>query len=209
MPLPNCDVDYHICLGNTWAYIAQGMIERKTKYSLAEMAEAVIGYFWNSSFNNDLCDSFVNFARSNPEVRNLKTWQENSTKDPLFILKCNWVNDTRLSSFLDREGGERDPARLNTARIVDRVLVDASRRLTEYLKMAGQVTATSQRSADIMKNALFESMTTSCGRVLDLVKGKMAEEKAAEEKKIIVEPDRIKRYQDGDFLYHPPTVEVW
>jgi hypothetical protein len=224
MNLPNCDVDHHICLGGAWSYMVRDVIAKNRKPSLSEMVEGVISYFWNSGFNNDLCDTFISHAKRNPKVMDLRTWQENSTKDPLFVMNLDWGRSTPISGFLERNVGEA--ARLNTARIVDRVLVDASRRLTDYLKMAGQVNVSSQKSADIMKNALYESLTTSCGRILDSARGKIEQEannkvadaisKAAAEKQKLelqlkkeVQPDRIKRYEDGDYLYHPPTVEVW
>ena len=208
MPLPNCDGDYHICLGGDWTYIDEN---RKQKCSLAEMVESVIGYFWNSGFNNDLSDQFVKFTGRNPAVSNLKNWQENSTKDPLFALKLDWGSGVPVSRFLERN---TESVRLNTSRIVDRVL--ASQKLTDYLRMVSQVNVNSQRSVNIIKDALYESMTATCGKVIESVKAKAEQDAKVKTEELSKlpqrkkeEPDRVKRYQDGNYLYYPPAAEVW
>lgn len=166
--LPNCDIDNHVCLGRAWDKISDELKSKDS--SLSCMVEGVIGYFWNSTFNDDLTDTFVSCSRSNGEIENLKIWQENSTKNPLFILNLDWGNGISLSEFLY---DNRD-LRLNVGVIVDRVLIEAAHELNCYLKTV-KMTIGNQKSLkalNIMKKALHGSMLAACGRILSSSKKK-------------------------------------
>ena len=61
---------------------------------------------------------------------------------------------------------EDNEFKINVGAITDQVIFEASKKLNEYLKTAMQVTIGNQKSFDIMKKALHESLITTCGRVL-------------------------------------------
>jgi hypothetical protein len=160
--LPNCDIDHHICLGRAWDKVSEEL--KKINSSLSNMVEGVIGYFWNSKFNDDLADSFIRSSIQNDKIKNLKTWQENSIKDPLFVLNLEWGFETPISNFL--HNNNEYEFRLNVGTIADRVVIEASQKLNEYLKTKMQVTISNQKSFDIIKKELHESLIAVCGKVL-------------------------------------------
>lgn len=55
--------------------------------TLAEEARKVISYFWHSMFNNDLRSR--HYDRANP-VRDVWDWEEQSKRDPAFVLTADW-----------------------------------------------------------------------------------------------------------------------
>ena len=230
--LPNVNLDGHICLGSAWsAKVLEPMLNKLTPYTLSDIVEAVVGYFWNSEFNNDLPDWMIRHAVGNPKIRTLKLWEQNSAKDPLFMLKLNWGDGSSLSDHC----ADRVEARINSARIVDRTLNEASRKLTGYLNTVSQVSADPRRAVDTMRNALYESLHQTCARILDGVRNRIAQDAArvahdatkVDRAKIREEVEaelrrekgqvkplpskeaKVKRYLDGDYLYRPPAEEVW
>lgn len=90
--LCNVYTNGQICTGNM----------RVAGNSLAQKAEGFVGGFWRSQFNSDLSDqSWSPAAHKFPQVKSLTTWQEESTKNPLFPLGISWFEAGRLADVLD------------------------------------------------------------------------------------------------------------
>ena len=102
-PLNGDDTVYRSNLCNVYqdGRICTGSM-RVTGDSLAQKAEGFVGGFWRSQFNSDLSDqSWGPAARKFPQVKSLKTWQDESVKNPLFPLGISWLEASRLADVLD------------------------------------------------------------------------------------------------------------
>ena len=95
--LPNMAEHGGVCLGS---------IKGIPDTGLAEQAEAVIAHFWNSQFNTDIPQNFVNIAHRERKLATLKRWEENTEKDPMFILSVEWRKVASLKKLLESLMGD-------------------------------------------------------------------------------------------------------
>lgn len=108
--LPNVNHDGYVCGGKIKAEIRR--LIRQVKYSQA--VEAIIDHVWNGTFNQDIVHQFLKTVKQDKRLRSLWHWEEQSEKDPLFMLNVEWCRvDFRDYGYLDFLGRLEDLLYLN------------------------------------------------------------------------------------------------
>ena len=88
MPLPHCFDDSSFCMHP----------DLKKCKTLPEMLEASIADFWRSHFSH--ATSFAgHHALADSSLKNYKSWEEKSKKDPGFILGVKWAYPLKISKL--------------------------------------------------------------------------------------------------------------
>jgi hypothetical protein len=67
--------------------------------TIARQCELVIADFWQRTFNDDLGSG--NFSKLDSKIKNFGIWQENSQKNPLFVLGIDWPKGKTVKSIID------------------------------------------------------------------------------------------------------------
>ncbi len=91
--LCNVHADGHVCTGNM----------RVNGETLAQKADSFVGNFWISEFNADLkSGNFEPAANKLAQVKDLRTWEEETAKNSLFTLSLQWFEYATLNAILGR-----------------------------------------------------------------------------------------------------------
>lgn len=90
--LPNMHTNLSVCMGRT---------RSKTTGHFSEQTINAIDYFWNSQFNNDLSTFWWEKGSIDRRLITVQTWEENSQKDPCFILSVKFKPIRTLKSLID------------------------------------------------------------------------------------------------------------
>jgi vacuolar-type H+-ATPase subunit E/Vma4 len=95
-----------VCLGPSFSI--------SNSSSISVQCEEVITYFWQSSFSGDLGKVGQNDGSTlDPRISNYKVWQEESDKDPLFILDVKWPNGATVKGLIEKLFEKRGSHPLN------------------------------------------------------------------------------------------------
>ena len=92
-PMTSLDSEvFRINLPNIWGEnrVCTGSLSFKSR-TLAGRVEEVVAHYWQSKFNNDLAATYSEMAHRGGAFSNLASWQAASQKDPLFVLRVNWL----------------------------------------------------------------------------------------------------------------------
>jgi hypothetical protein len=93
--------------------------------SFCDMSQEVIQHFWASRFTAEKALVYNYMKRTNPEFKNLETWQRHSLQDPLFVLGVEYVPAIRLNALFDNamnlhdKGFNNHQIANNSSRFVD------------------------------------------------------------------------------------------
>ena len=98
-PLPN--VFYEKRTNNLRICMGSPNFRDSVQYesSITRQVEYVIGEFWQSTFNSDTgADGCSDVDK---RLKDFGTWQDNSTKDPFFILDVNWPKGKTIKGIVE------------------------------------------------------------------------------------------------------------
>jgi len=60
----------------------------------------VVGHFWTSQFNTDWTDNFERYSSQQETLKSFAIWEENSKKNPLFVLDVDWIQKCSLRELI-------------------------------------------------------------------------------------------------------------
>jgi len=78
--LPNVNSSDEVC-----------MKERFNNFKSNEIPEQLIRVFWNSYFNIDYTENYLEYSKRIPQLRDFFTWHECTKKNPMFVLSLDWI----------------------------------------------------------------------------------------------------------------------
>lgn len=113
-PLPNIfhnkGPDYMpMCLGQDfWDWF--GDVKNK---SIAAQADYVVSHFWQAAFNNHLGKFGMDRNDLDERVRNYARWQEETMKNPLFVLTVDWRSHQSVKGVIEHILDRREKHALN------------------------------------------------------------------------------------------------
>lgn len=131
--LPNIHDGGNVCLGSSWT--------RSTEASMASQSESVIGYFWNSQFNNDLSTNWWNKRNIDLRLESAREWNNWTVGDETFILDVHFNEDRsrslqrRLEQLTTEEQEPDENAfRQDLAESIDQCVEGLSSKILRYFK---------------------------------------------------------------------------
>ena len=94
--LPNIEGDQcSVCLKFTEVF--------GSNMSLSDKVNRIVSYFWQSAFNKDYCDKYLEMKHNDIRFKDIFEWEKNSQENPQFILEVNWQSAVyTLAELIDR-----------------------------------------------------------------------------------------------------------
>lgn len=76
----------------------------KRSNTMAEKVNDLVAYFWDSWFNRDYLEqNYKPASKLDPRLKSIWHWEEESRKDPLFVLRIPWIaHDNRLKNMAQK-----------------------------------------------------------------------------------------------------------
>lgn len=108
--------------------------------TLARQAEFVISTFWQSTFNHHLGDG--GGGKVDKRIKNWAVWQENTAKDPLFVIDVKWTQGRTAKGVIDAMLNQRDHkheldgVENSIKSDIDRTMSNMSKLVREAVKVA-------------------------------------------------------------------------
>lgn len=133
-PIPNVwrnkerRADNAMCMGDGF-YAAVG-----GEATIARQCDLVVADFWQRTFSKDLGTGDPGAV--DKRIKNYAVWQENSEKDPLFVLTVNWPKGKTIKGVIEFNLDNREQKHKLDAvdKKIRKLLEDGVAKLTERLK---------------------------------------------------------------------------
>lgn len=142
---PNTHKNSSVCMGSNYD------LNRST---IAQMSEEAIADFWQSAFNKDLGQ--INLGSIDAKIKNFAVWQENTKKDPLFILNVEWKKGNSCSTLIERAFSTRSPKNA-----MDRAMTEMRTTLTNGAEALDAKMKEAVRKGIITKTEIFDPNSTA------------------------------------------------
>ncbi len=135
--------------------------------TLADEARKVISHFWHSMFNNDLRSN--HYDQANNPVRDVWDWEEQSKRDPAFVLAADWrEREGSLEQLVEQllAGGGEDEA-VRAERKVCQALEQAVAGMTAVVTEACRSLPVERRYAKTVVRQLSAHLLSLASTVVD------------------------------------------
>lgn len=164
--LPNImDPGCSMCLGTTSIHV-RGL-------PLSDQIDNVLKAFYSSTFNNDYTACYAKIANSEPKMKTLQHWVNNSAEDPSFILKVKFSPYCTVTEWLTRIGASADATasalRLKMAICIQTGLSEIAAKLTSWLHDSANIIADSTT-----ERVLTEEINNIVAKALDACEKRMS-----------------------------------
>jgi len=121
--LPNID-NSSVCLGI-------GDLQGTT---IRAKVEEIIAHFWQSQFNNDYRSGYEAAAMRDERLQNVIRWQEESQKDPNFVLDVGWIDTMTTIRQLIQRSAERADVSTDLRALINVVLNESGDQTEETVR---------------------------------------------------------------------------
>jgi hypothetical protein len=160
-PLPNVNRKNKetkpMCMGKDF----RGEISEES--TMTRKCELVVADFWTRTFNEHLGTG--GFEKIDERINSLAKWQEETQKDPLFVLSVNWGSGKTMKGIVESALDERsrdsklDWVDSKVKEILDAGVAKIAQLVKEELKKPRTLTLKEDLVTDTIKNS-FESILT-------------------------------------------------
>jgi hypothetical protein len=159
-PLPNVYRDdknetyKSVCMGSTF-----NSDLRALNLPIARQVEVVVSEFWQRTFSRDLGNGQPESVDA--KIKDYATWQDNSKKDPLFILNVNWPKGKTIKGVIESALDSRalkhelDPVDQSIRTKLEQGVAKLTERIKKDIQKAKTI-GLSQSDLDQMSKSLLE-----------------------------------------------------